>query len=164
MKITISRPSEILVAFMKATFLCEFCVYLEGTSRCPEVGSRGVTACLCSDRLWAFRHNQHSQYSCCIANVSSNRQECFRYGRMLVRQSLKPRADTMKLIDFAQDRCKRHGQTAFLAEKPKVRELQMDWLRSEDLKEEKDVTAPVVIIAEQGRLILGYTSGKWVNL
>jgi hypothetical protein len=24
-----------------------------------------------------------------------------------------------------------------LAEKPKVRELQMDWLRSEDLKEEK---------------------------
>jgi hypothetical protein len=34
-----------------------------------------------------------------------------------------------------------------LAEKPKVEELQMDWLRSEDLKEEKNVTAPVVIIA-----------------
>ena len=34
----------------------------------------------------------------------------------------------------------------------------MDWLRSEDLKEEKDVTAPVVIIAEQGRLIFGYPS------
>jgi hypothetical protein len=33
------------------------------------------------------------------------------------------------------------------AEKPKVGELQMDWLRSEDLKEEKDVTAPIVIIA-----------------
>jgi hypothetical protein len=29
-----------------------------------------------------------------------------------------------------------------LAEKPKVEELQMDWLRSEDLKEEKNVTAP----------------------
>jgi hypothetical protein len=26
-------------------------------------------------------------------------------------------------------------------------ELQMDWLRSEDLKEEKNVTAPIVIIA-----------------
>jgi hypothetical protein len=34
-----------------------------------------------------------------------------------------------------------------LAEKPKIGELQMDWLRSEDLKEEKDVTAPIVIIA-----------------
>ena len=34
-----------------------------------------------------------------------------------------------------------------LAEKPKVGELQMDWLRSEDLKEEKDVTAPSVITA-----------------
>jgi hypothetical protein len=29
----------------------------------------------------------------------------------------------------------------------RVRELQMDWLRSEDLKEEKNVTAPIVIIA-----------------
>jgi hypothetical protein len=29
-----------------------------------------------------------------------------------------------------------------LAEKPKVGELQMDWLRSEDLKEEKNLTAP----------------------
>ena len=34
-----------------------------------------------------------------------------------------------------------------LAEKPKVEELQMDWLRSEDLKEEENVTAPVLIIA-----------------
>jgi len=30
-----------------------------------------------------------------------------------------------------------------LAEKPKVGELQMDWLRSEDLKEEKMITAPI---------------------
>jgi hypothetical protein len=28
-----------------------------------------------------------------------------------------------------------------------VGELQMDWLRSEDLKEEKSVTAPITIIA-----------------
>jgi len=34
-----------------------------------------------------------------------------------------------------------------LAEKPKVEELQMDWLRSEDLNEEKNVTASMVIIA-----------------
>jgi hypothetical protein len=34
-----------------------------------------------------------------------------------------------------------------LAEKPKVEQLQMDWLRSEDLKEEKNVTAPIAIIA-----------------
>jgi hypothetical protein len=34
-----------------------------------------------------------------------------------------------------------------LAEKPKVGELQMDWLRSEDLKEEKNETAPIITIA-----------------
>jgi len=32
-------------------------------------------------------------------------------------------------------------------EKPKMGELQMYWLRSEDLKEEKNVTAPLTIIA-----------------
>jgi hypothetical protein len=46
----------------------------------------------------------------------------------------------VEAIDFAQDRSKRHGYTAF-SDKPKVGELQMDWLRSEDLKEEKLVTA-----------------------
>ena len=55
----------------------------------------------------------------------------------------------MELIDFAQDRCKRHVQTAFLTEKPKVEELQMDWLRSEDLKEEKELN----------RLYSHYSSG-----
>ena len=39
-----------------------------------------------------------------------------------------------------------------LSQKPKVRELQMDWLRSEDLKEEKNVTAPRSIIAAFERL------------
>jgi hypothetical protein len=42
------------------------------------------------------------------------------------------------------------SQTAWadhsLAEKPKVGGLQMDWLRSEDLKEEKVVTTPLVIV------------------
>jgi len=41
----------------------------------------------------------------------------------------------MELIDFAQDRLKRHGNHS-LAENLSG-ELQMDWLRSEDLKEEK---------------------------
>jgi hypothetical protein len=33
-----------------------------------------------------------------------------------------------------------------------VGELQMDWLRSEDLKEEKNVIAPIVIIAGRSDL------------
>src|ERR1700686_4033764 len=41
-----------------------------------------------------------------------------------------------------------------LAEKPKVEELQMDWLRSEDLKEEKNVTAPAIIIAVEEPIAL----------
>ena len=42
---------------------------------------------------------------------------------------------------------KRRKADHSFAEKPKVGELQMDWLRSEDLKEEKNVTAPTTIIA-----------------
>ena len=39
--------------------------------------------------------------------------------------------------------------------------LQMDWLRSEDLKEEKNVTAPITIIAGAGTLcILGFSTGS----
>jgi hypothetical protein len=34
-----------------------------------------------------------------------------------------------------------------LAEKPKMGELQMDWLRSEDLNGEKSVTTPIFMIA-----------------
>jgi hypothetical protein len=48
-----------------------------------------------------------------------------------------------------------------LAEKPKVGELQMDWLRSEDLKEEKDVTAPVFIIAVHLSLRRGGWGYHW---
>jgi hypothetical protein len=61
---------------------------------------------------------------------------------MSFRQCLKPSTDVLKVINFAQDRLKRHGYTG-LSEKPKMGELQMDWLRSEDLKEEKVVTTPV---------------------
>jgi hypothetical protein len=46
------------------------------------------------------------------------------------------------------------------AEKPKVEELQMDWLRSEDLKEEKNVTAPVVIIAVAETMHPPFASSK----
>jgi hypothetical protein len=37
--------------------------------------------------------------------------------------------------------------TSLSQRKPKMEELQMDWLSSEDLKEEKVVTAPLPIIA-----------------
>jgi len=45
---------------------------------------------------------------------------------------------------------KRNGQTTHSQKSLRWKELQMDWLRSEDLKEEKNVTAPVVIIAVCG--------------
>ena len=35
----------------------------------------------------------------------------------------------------------------------RVGELQMDWLRSEDLKEEKNVTAPILIIAVEQSVV-----------
>ena len=77
MKITISTPKAILVAFIRATLLGEFC--LDQASRARWLRTK-----------WS--------------NPS-------------------------------------------LAEKPKVGELQMDWLRSEDLKEEKNVTASTTMIA-----------------
>jgi hypothetical protein len=46
---------------------------------------------------------------------------------MLIRECLKTHGDVLELIDFAQDRLKRHEYTA-LSVKPNVRELQMDWL------------------------------------
>jgi hypothetical protein len=76
-KITISSPKAILVAFIRATLLGEFCI--DQASRARSLRTK-----------WA--------------NPS-------------------------------------------LAEKPKVGELQMDWLRSEDLKEEKNVTASTTMIA-----------------
>lgn len=45
-----------------------------------------------------------------------------------------------------------------LAEKPKVEGLQMDWLRSEDLNEEKNVTASLIIIAVESYCSLSLPS------
>jgi hypothetical protein len=75
---------------------------------------------------------------------------------MLLRQCFETNTDFVEVIDFAQDRLKRHGGTPSLNEKPKVVGLQMDWLRSEDLKEEKVVTTPVITLTrqERGALIL----------
>jgi hypothetical protein len=66
---------------------------------------------------------------------------------MLLSQSLKSSADVVELIDFVQNRFKSHGYTALSLKKPKRGELQMDWLRSEDLKEEKVVTTSTVIVS-----------------
>jgi hypothetical protein len=67
-------PKEILGTFKESTFLCKF----RSWEHIPiyNAGSGTITAVL--DRLRAFCHNQHSQYGCCIANASRNRQECFR--------------------------------------------------------------------------------------
>jgi hypothetical protein len=51
-------------------------------------------------------------------------------------------------------------RTLGLAEKPKVEDLQMDWLRSEDLKEEKKLTAPVIIIAGESHCSVSLPSGQ----
>src|SRR4051794_2563191 len=52
-----------------------------------------------------------------------------------------------------QMKCTNHSPV----EKPKVKELQMDWLRSEDLKEEKSVTTPVIIIAVDYTLLAAFS-------
>ena len=98
-KITISRPKEILVTFTKATLPGEFRIDQSASAQSvtPARRHRGV------DRLPA-------------------------------RSPPTVQADRL------------------LAEKPKVGELQMDWLRSEDLKEEKNVTAPITMIAGEGFL------------
>jgi hypothetical protein len=64
---------------------------------------------------------------------------------MPLREFLKTCADFVELLDFAQDRSKRHIHRS-LAGTPKREELQMDWLGSEDLKEENVVIAPAVTI------------------
>ena len=53
-----------------------------------------------------------------------------------------------------------HKAEHSFAEKPKVGKLQMDWLRSEDLKEEKKVTTPIMIIAVPCALALSNGSGE----
>jgi hypothetical protein len=59
---------------------------------------------------------------------------------MFLRQCFETRTNFVEVIDFVQDRLKGHWAHRSLAETPKAGELQMDWLRSENLKEEKVVT------------------------
>ncbi len=73
---------------------------------------------------------------------------------MLLRQSLQARTDVVQFVDFAQDCLENHGYTAFSPGNPKMRGLQMDWLRSEDLKEEKGITNSVFIVTAQPRVRL----------
>jgi hypothetical protein len=54
---------------------------------------------------------------------------------------------TAEWVNFGQDRCKLAGGDCLLAEKPKMGKLQMDWLRSEDLNEEKNGIASTASIA-----------------
>jgi hypothetical protein len=63
---------------------------------------------------------------------------------MKICQSLKSRANTMKLVNFVQNRFKSHGYAPFMG--LREGELQMDCLASEDLKEEKVVTTPITIV------------------
>ncbi len=78
---------------------------------------------------------QHCQYRGGAANISRDGYESFGHGRMKLRQFLKTCADAMKLVNFVQNRFKSHGCAPFMG--LKGRELQMDCLASEDLKEEK---------------------------
>jgi hypothetical protein len=61
----------------------------------------------------------------------------------IVRTSVQIASVRALRVRSLQEACADHS----LAEKPKVEELQMDWLRSENLKEVKEVTAPLLIIA-----------------
>jgi hypothetical protein len=57
----------------------------------------------------------------------------------------------MTFVLFAQIASK--GMGAALAGKPRVGELQVNWVRSEDLKVAKVAAAPVDIIARQTRFV-----------
>jgi hypothetical protein len=63
---------------------------------------------------------------------------------MKICQSLKTRADVLKLMNFVQNRFESHGCAPFMG--LREGELQMDCLASEDLKEEKVVTTPIITV------------------
>jgi hypothetical protein len=69
---------------------------------------------------------------------------------MLLRQLLKTGTHVLELVNFMQDRLKRHAYTDFPLQCQcqclRRGELQMDWLRSEDLKEEKVVTTSLLSV------------------
>lgn len=56
------------------------------------------------------------------------------------------------VILFAQDRLESRPLSL---KSLRMGELQMDWLRSEDLKEEKNVTAPMLIVARPPAIAFG---------
>jgi hypothetical protein len=76
----------------------------------PEKNVAASDTRLCLDRLRAFRRDQHCQYRGGGANVSCNSDECVRQPGVLLRQPLKTSADGLELVNFAQDRFKRHGR------------------------------------------------------
>jgi hypothetical protein len=97
---------------------------------------------LYSDRVGTSRRHQHCQYGGTVAHVCRDCYQFFCHKRILLRQCLKTRADVAELIDFAQDRFKRHGHTALLLKNLRWEDVRWTGLRSEDLKEEKLVTTP----------------------
>lgn len=82
--------------------------------------------------------NHHGQERCGAANISRDRDELVRHGRMVFCQSFKTCADITKLINFVQDSFKSHGLRPFAG--AKWRKTSDGLLSSEDLKEEKVVT------------------------
>jgi hypothetical protein len=94
---------------------------------------------------WAVGSHRQYQHRGGIANVSRNRHECFCHGRMLFRRPSSRDPTFLSWSTSRNIRFKRHGQSALSLEKPKVGVLQMDWLRSEDLKEVKVATAPFLV-------------------
>jgi hypothetical protein len=107
---TISRPREIPIVFMKTTLLGEFCVYCAGTLRTPAISARLLPAVLRSVSGLLQQPAQPTRLLCCEGFPQSS--GVLPIWAHAVRQFLKPPADPVELIDFAQDRCKRHGQTA----------------------------------------------------
>jgi hypothetical protein len=73
------------VAFIRRTFLIEFRSTRWNIPIFERLARRHTAGCA-SDRLRPLTRDQQSQYGCSIANISRNRQECFRYGSVLVRQ------------------------------------------------------------------------------
>jgi hypothetical protein len=137
----ISRPTTMLVGFIKAT----------PSGRLPYRPSRNVlmSAGLCSghnvcgtsDRLRAFSRNEQRVLGGCIANVSAIVMSASDIGGYC---SASPPSRVPILWSWSTSH--KIAATACadraLAEKPKMGVLQMDWLRSEDLKEVKVTTAP----------------------
>ena len=67
---------------------------------------------------------------------------------MLLRQSLKTRTDAMELVNFVGS-LQKAWVPPLSEETSGVGGLQMDWLRSEDLKEEKVMTTSNLTIPRQ---------------